>query len=520
MGPSLLLQRFDDLSHSSALAVRDEHGAISFAGLAAGARALATRLANEGLAGQRIALLAPQDRSWLEGFWGVLLAGGTVVPLSPLHPPPEQAFFFRESRAAALLVAEPLALAMTSSRQLSFRASTRDEQTAMGNAAQPAPLGDAERAIALDAERAIALILYTSGTTGKPKGVLISHRNVFEGARTLHEAWAISSSDRVLHTLPLHHVHGICVSLLCAFLAGAPTEMLPRYDPERVLEAAARSSVLMGVPTQHVRLVQYLDALPDGTERQRLVQRLRDQRLLTSGSAALPETVGRRLETLSGQYPLERYGMTEVGIVIGNPLSGPRLPGSCGQPLPRCQIRIVDDGGNDVEPGHPGEIWIAAPTVFEGYDGDDAATRAAFGGSGFFKSGDTAVWTPEGYVKILGRTSVDIIKSGGYKLSALELEEHLREHPWVSDVAVLGVPDETWGESALAIVVPSALLPADGQAVAEERLRSWMKERVAGYKVPKRVLLRTELPRNAMGKVQKPVLLAQLQDTSRGLGQS
>jgi malonyl-CoA/methylmalonyl-CoA synthetase len=511
MDRSPLLQRFDELSHSSAIAVRDGLGAVSFASLAVAARALATRLRNDGLAGQRIALLAPQDRSWLEGFWGVLLAGGTVVPLSPLHPPREQQFFFRESRAAALLVAEPLALELAGSRQLPYRASVDGARDATADSDERRAASEPPRP---DAERASALILYTSGTTGKPKGVLISHRNVLEGARTLHEAWEITSSDRVLHTLPLHHVHGICVSLLCAFLAGASTEMLPRYEPERVLEAAARSSVLMGVPTQHVRLVQHLETLPDGTERQRLLQHLRSQRLITSGSAALPETLGRRLEALSGQYPLERYGMTEVGIVIGNPLAGPRLPGSCGRPLPRCQIRIVSDGGDDVEQGQPGEIWIAAPTVFEGYDGDEAATRAAFGAGGFFKSGDTAVWTSDGYVKILGRTSVDIIKSGGYKLSALELEEHLREHPWVGDVAVLGIPDDIWGESALAVVVPSTRMPAQDEALAGEQLRAWMRERVAGYKVPKRVLLRADLPRNAMGKVQKPALLAQLRDAA------
>jgi len=508
MRPSRLLQRFDELGHSDAVAVRDSHGSIRFAHLAASARALAARLEREGLQGQRIALLAPQDRSWLEGFWGVLLAGGTVVPLSPLHPPREHAFFYRESRAAALLVADPLSTAIADSRQLPFRASegaaSEGGAGALPNAASALLPGDA------DAERAIALILYTSGTTGKPKGALISHRNVFEGARTLQEAWAITASDSVLHTLPLHHVHGICVSLLSAFLAGAPTEMLLRYDPERVVEAAARSSVLMGVPTQHVRLVQHLDALPEGSARQRALDHLRRQRLLTSGSAALPEKLGRRLEALTGQYPLERYGMTEVGIVIGNPLAGPRLPGSCGKPLPRCQIRIVDDAGRDVEPGQPGEIRISAPTVFEGYDGDEAATRAAFASDTFFQSGDTAAWTPEGYVKILGRSSVDIIKSGGYKLSALELEEQLREHPWVTDVAVVGVPDETWGERVLAVVVPSAAIPARGDELAGETLRSWLRERVAGYKVPRRVLFRPDLPRNAMGKVQKPALIAQL----------
>jgi malonyl-CoA/methylmalonyl-CoA synthetase len=315
----------------------------------------------------------------------------------------------------------------------------------------------------------------------------------------------------VLHTLPLHHVHGICVSLLCAFLSGAHTEMLPRYDPERVLEAASRSSVLMGVPTQHAKLVQYFDALPEGGIRDLYRKNLRSQRLLTSGSAALPEGLGRRIEALSGQYPLERYGMTEVGIVIGNPLHGPRVPGSCGRPLPRCHIRIVDGVGDDVEPGEAGELWIAGPSVFQGYDSDEAATGAAFS-NGFFKSGDTATWTGDGYVKILGRTSVDIIKSGGYKLSALELEEHLREHPWVADVAVVGVADELWGERVVAVIVPrdAQLASAARSGEAGEVLRDWMKQRVAGYKVPRQVLFRTDLPRNVMGKVQKSLLLAEL----------
>jgi malonyl-CoA/methylmalonyl-CoA synthetase len=216
------------------------------------------------------------------------------------------------------------------------------------------------------------------------------------------------------------------------------------------------------------------------------------------------------MQELSGAYPLERYGMTEVGIVLGNPLAGPRVPGSCGQPLPGCQVRIVDAEGQDVAPGHPGEVWIAAPSVFAGYDADPEATRAAFS-HGFFKSGDVGLWLDDGFVKLLGRSSVDIIKSGGYKLSALELEEHLREHPWVNEVAVVGVPDETWGERVLAVVVPSAQFDAAADpASACEAVRDWMKQRVAPYKVPKQVLFRAQLPRNAMGKVVKPALLAEL----------
>jgi malonyl-CoA/methylmalonyl-CoA synthetase len=501
MTASRLLLRFSDSSHLSTIAVTDQLGSASFAELAASARALARRLRHERLGGQRIALLAPQDRSWLVGFWAVLLAGGTVVPISPLHPSREQEFFIAESRSAALLVAEPLVAGAPSVRHVPF------------GATEPPPDSGTLTSMPLDAtggaENDIALILYTSGTTGKPKGVLLSHANVFECVHTLHEAWEVSASDRLVHALPLHHVHGICVALLWAFLGGAHTEMLPRHDCERLLEAAARSSVIMGVPTQHARLVQFFDALPDGTERRRYQDHLRRQRLITSGSAALPEKLGRRLEALCGQYPLERYGMTEVGIVLGNPLSGERQPGSVGSPLPRCRIRLVDDAGRDADPGQPGEIWIAGPSVFQGYDRDPAATGAAFT-DGFFRSGDTAVWNAAGHVQILGRTSVDIIKSGGYKLSALELEEHLREHAWVDEVAVLGVPDETWGERVVAVVVPSAAVAGAASETAGEQLREWLKQRIAAYKVPRQVLFRAELPRNAMGKVQKPRLLAEL----------
>jgi malonyl-CoA/methylmalonyl-CoA synthetase len=514
MSDSRLMQRFVELSRSDEVAVSDEWGALSFAEVGAAARGLAARIRAEGLEGQRLALLAGQDRSWLVGFWAVLLAGGTVVPLSPLHPAREQAFFFAESRAAALIVTEALAASAPAGRHLAFAAS--DLPAAAGGLGWSAVHSTPD-----EAERAIALILYTSGTTGKPKGALQSHANVFECVRTLHEAWQVSPRDRLLHALPLHHVHGISVALLWAFLGGAHTEMLPRYEPERVLAAAGRSSVIMGVPTQHARLLEWFDELPEGADRERYREHLRRQRLITSGSAALPEKLGRRLEALCGQYPLERYGMTEVGIVLGNPLDGERLPGSVGRALPRCRIRIVDEAGQDAALGQPGEIWIAAPSVFQGYDGDAEATSAAFT-DGFFKSGDTAHWTEQGYVKILGRTSVDIIKSGGYKLSALELEEHLREHPWVNEVAVVGVPDEAWGERVVAVIVPSAALSGKGPGIgneganegareeASDALRAWLKQRIAAYKVPKQMLFRAALPRNAMGKVQKRALLREL----------
>jgi malonyl-CoA/methylmalonyl-CoA synthetase len=220
--------------------------------------------------------------------------------------------------------------------------------------------------------------------------------------------------------------------------------------------------------------------------------------------------VGERWWALVGQYPHERYGMTEIGIVLSNPLDGERRPGTVGRPLPGVEIRIAGDAGEPLPDGTPGEIWVRAPTVFAGYDGDDAATRASFR-DGWFCTGDTATRSPDGYVTILGRTSVDILKSGGEKLSALEIEDALREHPDVADVAVVGLPDDTWGEIAVAVVVPRTGSGAR-DALAEPRLRAWAKTRLAPYKVPKRVVVVDELPRNALGKVVKTELARRLRE--------
>lgn len=506
---SPLLARLLAQRGSDRVALVDPVGRVSFREVAERASQIATRLCEQGLTGCRIALSSAPDRDWVEAFWGILLAGGSVVPISPLHPAPERDFFLRRSGARAHLVSAGLAASLPEGAvpRLVFESGRLLGGLDSGAPGQPSA-----------AASPVALLLYTSGTTGQPKGVPLGHGNVWACAQTLSSDWAMTSSDRLVHALPLHHVHGIIVALLCAFCSGASTELLPRYEPARVLEALARASVLMSVPTQHKRLVDHLDGLSP-RERAAHEATLRGLRLITSGSAKLPEQLGRRLEALSGQYPLERYGMTEIGIVIGNPLAaGGRKPGSCGRPLPGTRIRIVDEAGSDIAATpsgerQSGEIWVSGDSVFEGYDGEPEATRAAFV-SGFFKTGDTARWTPEGFVEILGRTSVDIIKSGGYKLSAIEIEEQLRGHPWVNDVAVLGVPDDTWGERVVAVAIPSATARSEldrrGARELEEELRSWLKQRMAGYQVPKHIEWWAELPRNTLGKVQKPELLKRL----------
>ncbi len=491
---SRLVARFASVVESGGerIAVEDDAETVTFTELGRRAASVAAELRRHGLADARIAMLVGQGSGWVEAFFGIVLAGGVAVPLSHLHPPPEQRWFVEASSARGLVVSTDL------------------EQRGRALAG-PLPLFSVEAlrggpadgfSPALRADSDAAVMLYTSGTTGKPKGALITHANLAWLAELLGRAWHWSEEDVLLHALPLHHLHGLGIALFVALLGGARTRVLGRFDAERLWEELGRATVLMGVPTMHKKLLDVFDAA-DAPTRARWAAHAARLRLVTSGSAALPLSVGERWRDLCGAYPLERFGMTEIGVGMTNPVDGPRVPGTCGPALPGMQIRIVDEAGRDVAPGQQGEIWIKGPTVFAGYDGMEHATRESFS-DGWFKSGDTACFTTDaGYVKILGRTSVDILKSGGYKLSALEIEEVLREHPAVADAAVVGMPDETWGDLCVA-----ALVAKQGRAseLGEEAVRGFMKERIATYKVPKRVLVFDDLPRNAVGKVMKPEL--------------
>jgi malonyl-CoA/methylmalonyl-CoA synthetase len=258
----------------------------------------------------------------------------------------------------------------------------------------------------------------------------------------------------------------------------------------------------MAVPTMYTKLFAAFDAADEAT-RARWSAAARTLRLATSGSAALPVNLAEKWRSITGTYPLERFGMTEIGVGLTNPLVGTRKPGHVGRPLPTVETRIVGDDGQSAASG---ELWIKGPSVFSGYFRRPEATRDAFT-DGWFRTGDTVTTDADGYFKILGRTSVDILKSGGYKLSALEIEEVLREHPAIAECAVVGVPDETWGERVVACVLAR---PGQEGACGAEGVRAFAKERLAAYKVPKDVVVMTELPRNAIGKVVKPDLVKRL----------
>ncbi len=483
-----------ELASEPRTAVLDAAGAHPYAVVVENSRAVAGALlaGRETLAGARVALLARPGAGFVEGLYGTFLAGGCALVLSPLHPPAEVAWFLEDGGVEAVL-ADPdlsgLLPAGVARRVLSPAEAARH--------AAPVRLPS----VTADAP---ALQVYTSGTTGKPKGAVVTHGNLAHQQEALGAAWGMDRADVLLHCLPLHHVHGLSIALLNLLGAGGAVHFLPAFEPGACWEAMGRSTVFMAVPTLYAKLLAAWDAAPPA-QQARWTEHARKLRLATSGSAALPVTLGERWRGLAGCLPLERYGMTELGVALTNPLApGGRRPGQVGRPLPGVEARVVDEAGNSAEVG---ELLIAGPSVFAGYHGRAEATAAAFlphAGRRWFRTGDTVQRDADGSYRVLGRTSVDVLKSGGYKLSALELEELLREHPAVAEVAVVGLPDETWGDRVVACVVPR---PGQESACAEGLVRAWAKERVAPYKVPRQVLCFPELPRNALGKVVKPELI-------------
>ncbi|HEV2246278.1 MAG TPA: acyl-CoA synthetase, partial [Terriglobia bacterium] len=319
------------------------------------------------------------------------------------------------------------------------------------------------------------------------------------------EAWEWSADDRILLCLPLHHVHGIINVVSCALWSGATCEMLPRFDANAVWERilGGKMTLFMLVPTIYVKVIAAWEAASPA-RRAALSKACSSLRLMVSGSAALPVGTLERWKEISGHTLLERYGMTEIGMALSNPLRGRRVPGSVGRPLPGVDVRLVAERGKPATPGIPGEIEVRGPSVFAEYWGKPDATRDAFR-DGWFRTGDTAV-VENGVYRILGRTSIEILKTGGHKVSALEIEDALRGHAAVAECAVVGLPDEEWGAR-----VAAALVLKPGHAIDLPSLRAWAKQLLAPYKLPSRLLVLNALPRNAMGKAMKPVVVAMFQ---------
>ena len=440
---------------------------------------------------KRVAFLIPASFEYAAVQWGIWRAGGIAVPLSLSSADPELEHVITDAQVDRIIAPED---SLAKLRPLCDRLLTPLLSVDRVSSSQSVPLPQ------LEAGRR-AMILYTSGTTSKPKGVVSTHANIQAQITALAEAWGWRSEDWIPLFLPLHHVHGIVNVLGCALWSGARVDCFDSFDALAVLERVADKeySLFMGVPTIYVKLIRSLEAA-DERDRARYTDGFAHMRLMVSGSAALPASVHERWTHLTGQKLLERYGMTEIGMAISNPLQGERRPGAVGVALPGVTVRLMSEAGELIEAeDEPGEIQVRGPAVFSEYWRKPEVTRESFV-DGWFRTGDMAV-LEDGYYRIMGRLSVDIIKSGGYKLSALEIESTLLTHPAIRECAVVGVPDDTWGEA-----VAVAIVARDGEHIELPALKEWATERMSKYKIPKSLLLLEDLPKNAMGKVTKPAI--------------
>ncbi len=334
----------------------------------------------------------------------------------------------------------------------------------------------------------LAALLYTSGTTGVPKGIMLTHDNLLSNIEALVNAWAISEQDRLLHALPIFHVHGLFVAIGCVLSSGASMRWLPTYHAGQVIEFLPECTVMMGVPTYYTRLLEREDLSTDACM---------SMRVFISGSAPLLEETFVDFEARTGHRILERYGMTETNIITSNPLNGLRKPGTVGPPLPGVVVRVTNDAGDILPTNEIGNLQVRGRNVFLGYWNLPEKTAEDFTNDGFFNTGDQGRLDADGYVSIVGRVK-DMLITGGLNVYPLEIERFIDDLPGVKESAVIGVPHPDFGEAVIAIVVSE-----DDAAPSEDDVTRAAKQNLASYKVPKRVVFVKELPRNAMGKIQK-----------------
>ena len=442
--------------------------------------------------GDRVAVQA--DKHWhvLALYLACLRAGLVYLPLNTAYRKSELAYFFEDAEPR-VVVCRPETLGTIETIANGATVLTVDVHGGeLGDRARDEP-GNFETVSSQPDD--LAAIVYTSGTTGRSKGASLTHRNLASNALALVEAWGFTRGDVLLHALPIYHVHGLFVAIHCALLSGSRMLWLPKFDAREVVELLPAATVMMGVPTFYTRLL----AEPAfGTECARNV------RLFVSGSAPLlPETFAAFRER-TGRTILERYGMTETGMITSNPLDGVRASGTVGRPLPGISVRIVDDTGEPCPTGVVGSVQVRGPNVFAGYWRLPEKTRDEFTVDGWFRTGDVGEWVADGeakdYLRLVGRAK-DMIISGGLNVYPKEIEERIDAFPGVVESAVIGVPDADFGEAVTAVVVTKP-----GETLDEARILAALRNEIAAYKVPKRMHVVDELPRNAMGKVQKNVL--------------
>lgn len=490
-----LFRHFEESPNDVAFIERGD--AVTYSEIERRARSYARSLEELGVRkGDRVGVFVDGSIEMVVALIGHYFAGIVHLPINTRYGAVEIGHILDDSGARALL--HPATGELFDTVEGLDLPDTVEHRIALGGEAEGArsfselcsgePMEGAPR----PSDEDLALLIYTSGTTGRSKGVELPFRAVVSNIDALTRLWEWTNEDILLLALPLFHVHGLCIGVHGTILRGCRAIIHERFSAaEVVAEMGQGATIFMGVPTMYARIVDHLDEHPERADW------MKEARLYTSGSAALSPSIFERFEEHTGHRILERYGMSETLLTLSNPYRGERRPGTVGLPVPGCDVRVVDENFEDTEDGEVGEIVVRGPSVMRGYRGLPDKTEKAFN-DGWFLTGDVAKRGADRYVSIVGRRSVDIIKSGGYKISAREIEEVLERHEEVAAVAVVGLPDEEWGERIVAAVVP-----AGGAQPGIDELNAFCAGKLADYKQLRDLILVDEIPRNALGKVQK-----------------
>ncbi len=479
-----ILERTKEFKAETALVVEGKE--ITYSDLHLQSDLIASYLLNnkEDLYEEPIALLIEPDERYINALWGIWKAGGIAIPLSLSAKQDELEHFLSDTRAKRIICSKTYRNNVNSSVFKNIDLIFLEDLE----------LKELKKLPSVEIERE-AMILYTSGTTSKPKGVVSTHKNIRSQIATLVEAWQWKKEDHIPLFLPLHHIHGIINSLLSPLYQGAKVTMLGSFNFSRLSKEMIKNdfSVFTAVPTVYFSLIENLEK----NNHRELIEKFKNMRLMMSGSAALAPEIHKKWKNLTGQEILERYGMTEIGMALSNPYIGKRKPGFVGVPLPKVEVRLEDETGKEISTeGVAGEILIKGPQVFKEYLNQPQKTLESFTNS-WFKTGDIAL-IEDGYYKILGRDSIDIIKSGGYKISALEIEDTLLKNQKIRECAVIGLDDDKWGE-----IIGVALVTTDNKDLDLDEIQKWCSKDLSDYKLPRRVLILDNLPKNSMGKITK-----------------
>ena len=478
----------------------DQGRRLSYADMLALTRRLAASLASLQVApGDRVVAQIEKSPEAIALYLACLQLDATFIPLNTAYTFAELEYFLGDAAPSVAVVRpddrqqiQPIA------QRCGVRHVETLDERGGGSLIEIAP-AQGQPNIARHDASSLAALLYTSGTTGRSKGAMLTRANLASNAVTLAQAWRFTADDVLLHALPIFHVHGLFVAINTVLAAGSSMLFLSRFDADQVVRLLPRASVMMGVPTFYTRLLQHPGLNRDV---------VRNLRLFVSGSAPLLAETHREFQSRTGHAILERYGMSETLMNASNPYEGDRIPGSVGPPLPAVEIRIADpeSGAPLTEPDAIGMIEVRGPNVFAGYWRMPEKTAAEFRKDGFFITGDLGKRDARGYVYIVGRGK-DLIITGGYNVYPIEVELEIDALPGVNESAVIGVPHPDFGEGVTAVVVPNGNATLD-----EAAIRAALERRLARFKLPKRILLVDQLPRNTMGKVQKSALRDRYRD--------